>query len=307
MDKHHTGIRTAALALALAATSQADAQSAFTVRDEASGQRQIMTSANARFFLNTAGNRVIFAARDTSGAAPPSFGSNQWTVTLVAPPGEKLRPGLYPNVGCPGATFGRVAGLEVTENNPKCFGEDNIWGWLTIRQIEYNDAGQVIRLEASYSQRVGSATAPAWTGLIRYEATPQLLRMKAPSTSSWGPVSGDHHSDSSLFSLSGNASGAYFEASVRKDYWNVALFPPSGQTLRKGRFTTRSEATAQHAGFNAIRGLESPKYCPQGTGVVDVLNTAFDNAGTITGLHARFEYRCAPGTAAMRGEVRYGL
>lgn len=307
MEKHHTGIRIATLALALAAASQADAQSAFTVRDEASGQTQVMTPANAQFFLNTAGDRVIFGVRDTSGATPPSFGSPQWTVTLVAPPGEKLRPGLYPDVGCPGATFGRAAGLEVTENNPKCFGEDTIWGWLQIRQIEYNAEGKVTHLEASYSQRVGSPTAPAWSGILRYDASPRAFRLNASKSSAWGTLRGVHHGDSSLFALSGTASGAFFEASVLKDYWNVALFPPSGQALRKGRYITRSEATAQHAGFNAIRGLETAKYCPQGTGIVDVLNAAFDEAGTITGLHARFEYRCAPKTSPMRGEVRYGL
>lgn len=303
----HAGIHVAALALTLAASTQAHAQSAFTVRDEASGRTQTMTQADAEFFLNTAGDRVIFGARDTSGRAPPAFGSHQWTVTLVAPPGEKLRPGLYPDVGCPGATFGRAAGLEVTENNPKCFGEDTIWGWLQIRQIEYGADGQVTRLEASYSQRVGSARAPAWTGLLRYNASPQSFRLTAPRNSAWGPLRGDHHGDSSLFSLSGSAAGAYLEASVVKDYWNVALFPPTGQALRKGRFTARSEATAQHAGFNAIRGLESPKYCPEGSGWVDVVDAAFDDAGTVTGLHARFEYRCSPGTAPMRGEVRHGL
>lgn len=307
MEKHHAGIHAATLALALAAASQAHAQSAFTVRDEASGQTQTMTTADAEFFLNTAGDRVIFAARDTSGRAPPSFGSPQWTVTLVAPPGERLRPGLYPDVGCPGATFGRAAGLEVTENNPKCFGEDTIWGWLSIRQIEYDADGRVTRLEASYSQRVGAPDAPAWSGLLRYDATPRSFRVEATKRSPWGELQGDHHGDTGLFALSGNASGAYFEASVPKGYWNVALSPPSGQTLRKGRYLTRSEATAQHAGFNAIRGLEAPKYCPEGTGTVDVLDAAFDEAGTITGLHARFEYRCAPKTAAMHGEVRYGL
>lgn len=307
MEKQSAWIPAATLALGLAATTSAHAQSAFTVRDEASGQTQTMTSADAEFFLNTAGDRVIFGARDTSGRAPPSFGSHQWTVTLVAPPGEKLRPGLYPDVGCPGATFGRAAGLEVTENNPKCFGEDNIWGWLQIRQIEYDADGRVTRLEASYSQRVGAANAPAWSGLLRYEAAPHSFRLDAPRNSAWGALRGNHHGDTSLFALSGSASGAYFEASVLKDYWNVVLFPPSGQTLRKGRFVTRSEATAQHAGFNAIRGLESPKYCPDGTGIVDVLDAAFDSDGAITGLHARFEYRCAPRSAAMRGEVRYGL
>lgn len=301
------GIRVATLTLALAASAQAGAQSAFTVRDEASGQSQTMTVADAEFFLNTAGDRVIFAARDTSGRAPPSFGSPQWTVTLVAPPGEKLRPGLYPDVGCPGATFGRAAGLEVTENNPKCFGEDTIWGWLQIRQIEYNANGQVTHLEAAYSQRIGAANAPAWSGLLRYEATPRSFRLNAPRNSAWGALRADHHGDTGLFSLSGNATGAFFEASVIKDYWNVALFPPAGQALRKGRFTTRSEATAQHAGFNAIRGLESAKYCPEGSGIVDVLDAKFDAAGTISGLHARFEYRCEPRTAPMRGEVRYGL
>ncbi|MFC0677420.1 hypothetical protein ACFFGH_06075 [Lysobacter korlensis] len=288
----------------LASAGAAHAQSEFTVKDEATGARQILTEDTARFTLTSFGDRVFFNVRDTSGQAA-AIGDGNWYVTFVAPPGERLKPGLYPDVGCPTATYGRAAGLQVTFENPRCSTEDTIWGWIVIRQIDYDAAGKVVALEATYSQRVGSPDAPAWSGLLRYKASPLSLRIKAPETSPWGALRQHHHGDTSLFSLNGDASGMYYEASVIKDFWNVVVFPPTGQTLRPGRYVTRGEATSRFAGLNVIRGLEDPVYCPNSTGVLDIVDVALDAAGKASGLHARFEYRCDPRSAPMRGEVRF--
>lgn len=288
----------------LASAGVAQAQSVFAIRDEATGARQVLTHETARFTLTSFGDRLFFNARDTSGQAQ-ALGGGNWYVTLVAPPGERLRPGLYPDVGCPTATYGRAAGLQVTFENPRCSTDDTIWGWVVIRQIDYDAAGKVVALEATFSQRVGSPDAPAWSGLLRYDASPLSFRVNAPKSSPWGALRQDHHGDTALFSLSGTASGVYYEASVIKDYWNVVVFPPTGRTLRPGRYVTRGEATQRFAGLNVVRGLENPVYCPDSIGVLDIEEVAFDEAGQASGLHARFEYRCDPKSAPMRGEVRF--
>lgn len=305
MERPNGWINTGLMSIALLAPAgTAQAQSVFTIKDEATGARQVLTHETARFSLTSFGDRVFFNARDTSGQAQ-ALGDGNWYVTLIAPPGERLKPGLYPDVGCPTATYGRAAGLQVTFENPRCSTDDTIWGWVVVRQIEYDDAGKVVSLEATYSQRVGSPRAPAWSGMLRYNASPLSLRVAAPKTSPWGALRQNHHGDTGLFSLNGDASGVYYEASVIKDFWNIVVFPPTGQTLRPGRYVTRGEATRRFAGLNIVRGLEDPMYCPNSTGVLDIVDVAFDASGQASGLRARFEYRCDPKSAPMRGEVRF--
>lgn len=306
MDKVTGSIGAAFVALALAASADARAQSMFSVRDEATRAEQVYTHETGQFRVYGNAERLNFNVSANAGASP-SFGSGEWYVTLVAPPGERLKPGFYPDVGCPVTTFGRAAGLQVTDGNPKCEGDDTIWGWVSIRQIAFDEAGNVTKLEAAYSQRVGAANAPAWSGLLRYDATPMSFAVNAGRNSPWGAVRQDNHGDTSLFMLAGDASQVYFEASVLKDFWSVVIAPREGQALQPGRYETRAERSAQFGALNVVRGLESPLYCPDSRGVVDVQDVVFDGAGQVTALRAQVEYRCSPRSAPLRGEIRYGV
>lgn len=289
----------------LMVSADVQAQSMFSVRDDATKAEQVYTHQTGQFRVYGNGEQLTFNVSANPGVQP-TFGSAQWHVTLVAPPGERLRPGFYPDVGCPVTTFGRAAGLQVTDDNPKCEADDTIWGWLSIRQIEFDAAGNVTKLEAAYSQRVGSPTAPAWSGLLRYDAAPMSFTVDASRASPWGLVRQQNHGDTSMFRLSGDASQVYYEASVLKDYWSAVIAPRTGQALKVGRYETRSEPSARFAALNVVRGLDSPLYCPDSRGVVDVQNIAFDGAGQVTALRARFEYRCSLRSAPLRGEIRYG-
>lgn len=305
MGKVMGSISGAFVSVAMLMSADVQAQSMFTVRDEGTRAEQVYTHETGQFSVNGNAERLNFNVAANAGVQP-TFGAAQWYVTIVAPPGERLRPGFYPDVGCPVTTFGRAAGLQVTDDRPKCESDDTIWGWVSIRQIEFDDAGNVTRLEAAYSQRVGSATAPAWSGLLRYNATPMSFTVNAGRNSPWGAVRQDNHGDTSLFTLTGDASQVYFEASVLKDFWSVVIAPRSGQALQVGRYETRSETSAQFAALNVVRGLDSAVYCPDSRGVVDVQDVAFGDGGQVTALRAQFEYRCTPRGTPMRGEIRFG-
>jgi hypothetical protein len=294
----------ACVSIAMLVAADVRAQSMFSVRDEATRAEQVYTHETGQFRVYGNGEQLNFNVRANAGVQP-TFGSTQWFVTLVAPPGERLRPGFYPDVGCPVTTFGRAAGLQVTYDNPKCEADDTIWGWVSIRQIEFDDAGNVTRLEAAYSQRVGSPTAPAWSGLLRYDAAPMSFTVSAARNSPWGRVRQENHGDTGLFRLTGDASQLYYEASVLKDHWSVVIAPRTGQALQAGSHATRAEPDAQHAALNIVRGLDSPLYCPGSRGTVDIQDVAWGDAGEVTALRARFEYRCTPRSAPLRGEIRF--
>lgn len=292
------------VSIGVMAAADAPAQSMFSVRDEGTRAEQVYTHETGQFRVYGNSERLNFNVQANAGVQP-TFGSTQWFVTLVAPPGERLRPGFYPDVGCPVTTFGRAAGLQVTYDNPKCEADDTIWGWVSIRQIEFDDAGNVTKLEAAYSQRVGSPRAPAWSGLLRYDAAPQSFTVNAARNSPWGLVRQENHGDTSLFTLTGDASQVYFEASVLKDFWSVVIAPRAGQALRPGRYATRGEPDAQFAALNVVRGLDSPLYCPDNRGLVDIRDIAYDGSGRVSALRAQFEYRCTARSAPLRGEIRF--
>lgn len=290
---------------ALLGTPLAQAQSFFAVQDEGSLSAQVYSEQTARFTVHGHAGRLNFNVVANQGGALAHGASPHWFVTLVAPPGERLKPGFYADVGCPTATFGRAAGLQVTDDNPRCSGDDTIWGWFTIRQISYDDAGAIASLEATFSQRVGSPTAPARTGRLRYKASHLSLKLSSAKNSPWGLLQQEHHGDSSLFALSGDATGFAYEASVIKDLWSVFVAPPEGRALAVGRYSTRAEAGGPHLAMSVVRGLEEPMYCPDSEGMLEITDLDFDPSGNIAAMRAKFHFRCTPGGAVLKGDIRF--
>jgi hypothetical protein len=83
--------------------------------------------------------------------------SENWQLTLAAPAGEKLHPGIYNNSERAPFRTGRSSGLEFSGMGRGC---NDIWGNFTIRQIAYDAGGTIKVLDADFTQRCGSATAP---------------------------------------------------------------------------------------------------------------------------------------------------
>lgn len=290
-----------AAALLVAGTGHAPAQSVLSIHDEASGATRVFTPDSATFSISGDGKAINVDVSDAGST---------WLMRFEAPEGERLAPGRYDDAGCRfPLRLGRAPGIEVTDNNPVCsfaLGTDTVWGSFVIRQITYDGAGNVLSLEALFTQRKGSATAPALGGLIRHDARPMSLSLKSGPAFAWGAIAQENHGDTSLFTFDGtSADGVDYTASVRKDTWRVLIAPPTGKLLRVGRYRTRAAADSGNAGLRILRGLGLSPSCPDPSGLLDIQKMRVNSVGTILGLQATFEYRCGGSKAALRGTIRH--
>lgn len=290
-----------ALALLVAGTGPVPAQSVLGIHDEASGTTRVFTPSDASF--SASGDRH---AIDVEAVAPGAG----WYLRFEAPEGQELAPGRYDHAGCRHPLrMGRSPGMEITDNNPACsfgLGMDTLWGWFVIRQIAYDSAGKVASLEALFTQRKGSPTAPALGGLIRYEARPLSLALHSDPGFVLGAISQVNHGDTSIFTMEGTVTdGIDYTASVRKDTWRILIAPPTGRPLRVGRYVTQAFAGTARAGLHVSRGIGPPTRCPDPSGRLDIQELRTTPAGTIEGLRATFEYRCGGTRPALRGSIRY--
>jgi hypothetical protein len=175
---------------------------------------------------------------------------------------------------------------------------------ITDRFISFDDAGNVTTLAAAYSQRVGAPDAPAWSGLLRYNGAPRSFTVAVARHSACGLVRQENHGDPNRSTLTGGSPPVYFEAPVLRDFRSVVIAPRAGQALQAGRCGARGEPSARFAALNVGRGLDSPLYCPDTRGLVDIRGIAYDDSGRVSALRARFEYRCSP--VARRCAARSG-
>lgn len=287
---------------------EASAERLLTVRDHATGQIVTLTGENAGFTIDGDGSAVNIDVNAQNLKSGPGFVSGaNWFMRFEAPPGETLQPGRYFNAGCPFALrTGRAPSMQVTEDNPICRPDvDSIWGSFEIRQIGYDDAGNVASIELTFRQHADSPDAPPWTGLLRLDTEPLSLVLDSDARFALGRVSQRHFGDTSLFSLTGTTAGLDYTASVIKDHWSISLTPPGGQVLEAGKtYTTRNFATGPHAGLLVLRGLGF-QGCSESIGTLRILGLRTDPSGNVLGLHADFEYRCDGARPALRGTIRH--
>ena len=291
----------AAGAISLVSSAPAAAQSILSVHDEATGTTRVLTPVDTRFFISGDGKAINVAA-EGAGAS--------WYLRFEAPDGQSLAPGPYADAGCRAPLrLGRAPGLEVTDNNPACssgLGVDSLHGSFVIRQIEYNSSGQVVSLEALFTQRKGSATAPALGGFVRYQAKPLSLALKSDRGFEWGQIDQRSHGDTTLFTLDGTATdGIAYTASGQKETWQVMISPRTGRQLQTGRFKTRGVADTAHTGLMIRRGQGQPVPCVNPSGVLDIRAVRYNSVGVVLNLQADFEYRCGGTKPALRGTIRY--
>lgn len=289
-------------ALMLAAAGQAAAQSVLSLHDEAAGTTQVFTPGDTRFFVSGDGSAINVAAEHPGGG---------WYLRFEAPDGQTLAPGRYADAGCRSPLrMGRAPGLEVTDNNPACNfsqGVDSLYGSFVIRQINFNDAGNVVSLEALFTQRKGSATAPALGGFVRYEAKAMSFAVKSDPGFAWGAIDQISYGDTNLFTLDGTATeGMDYTASGQKETWRLLITPRTGQQLQARRYKTRGAADTSHAGLIIRRGLGGqPMACANPSGVLDIRTIRYSVFGVVLNLQADFVYRCGGTKPALRGTIRY--
>lgn len=296
-----------AVVLGVLASGPAVGQSVLSLSDEASGTTRVFTESDSTFEIWGDGAAVGLLAGRTADA---------WYLLFEAPEGQRLAPGSYGGVGCRAPLrHGRSPGMEITNNNPVCSPEwgNTLWGSFVIRQIEYAANGQVSTLEAKFTQRNGSPTAPALGGLIRYNTRPLSLGLKSDPGFFDGPIVQASHGDTSLFSLEGNlVEGIDYTASVSRDLWQITIQPPIGQPLAVRRYPARATAQPGRAGLTISRGPytseQSDRWamsCRDARGSLTIEKLRTNAEGAIVGLRARFEYRCGGAAPALRGTIRF--
>lgn len=293
----------------LVAGAPVSAQTFMTVTDEATGQTQVITEAGG-YGLNIAGSESLIGISTIyrSEARPPQpFLSHTWYTYVVPPRGEALRPGLYPDAGCRNPQFGRAIGIEVTEENPVCFdGQLNeLRGWVALRQFELDEQGRLEKLEMLLTQRFGDN--PGYTVLVRHNATPMYFRLTNERGAPRSRVIGDFHGDTSFFDLAGRPDDSIsYAASVPQDHWLTLIAPPTGKSLKRGRYAVAAKADAWRAGLVLQRQFEDYFDCSTLQGTLDIRDIKIDGAGVVKGVWAKYAIGCSR-RPTLGGELRFGL
>jgi len=289
-----------ALALAvagLAAAPAALAETSYSFVSETGdyiGQGQTRAYASADSTIAVSGNAQALQMS-------VSKGSDNWSIELSAPRGQRLQPGRYYFGERSSFRTGRSPGLDIGGNGRGC---NRVWGSVYIQQIEYGANDAIAVLEATALQRCERDNAPQLSAKLRYNAQPLSLSLDSDAGDYVGQgVRKDYAGDTSTFAVSGNDSYFIYTASGQRDSWMAILRPPSGQTLRPGTYPITRFGDAGTFGFD-FGG--NGRGCNRVSGTVTINAVDVDPATRlVTGLSADFEQRCEAGSTALRGGIRY--
>ncbi|WP_349657272.1 hypothetical protein [Xanthomonas sp. 10-10] len=256
------------------------------------GKSAVLTDANAAFGLRGTKDRLTFTVDATSGES--------WFIRMSAPIGGALAPGTYASAERSAFKTGRSPGLDASSTGRGC---NEVWGKFAIRQISFDAAGNVDKLEATFLQRCDGSKAPALAGVISYNAPPLSLKL----TSSVGDYIGGgvgkmYYNDTSIFVLSGTTSRLQYYASGQRDDWYASIVAPVGKALVPGRYSTNRFGDRTHAGLDFTG---NGRGCNENSGTLNVRAIEKDAQGNVVKLHAEFEQYC--GTAPLRGTIRFGI
>lgn len=315
-DRIRSRFLTGGFLLSLAITT-VSAQTVFTVYDESSGRTLVHQSPSHLLRLDggAAGIGLLVLA-DTDVSAGPGF---YWAHVMLRPPeGQTFQPGVYLDAGCPYWTEGRAAGIVVDNDSQRlCLGSDNIWGWIAIRQLELNSAGEIDKLEAVFSQRVGGPERPGWHMTLLHNTKPQSFTLQTGRLSIHGARDQrTYHGDEARFHFhAGPTVGGElftFVASTPKNRWRLQGRLPSGASLQPGRYAT-TDYFANRPGWtmSLFKGRDAPEMACQGPGVLDIASVHRDEAGQVTGIRATFEQQCSNRAGErhphglVKGEIRF--
>ena len=257
------------------------------------GRSQVFqASASTQFTVRGTSELVTISVNSTS--------SSNWSVSLAAPAGEKLHPGVYSNAERVWTRSGRSAGIDVSGNGRSC---NKIWGSFIVNQVGFNSAGKVTKLDASFTQSCESAKAPALTGTIKYNALPLYATLNSTAGDYiGGGISKSFYNSTSLFTLSGNASRAQYSASGNRSNFDALIAAPKGKVLAPGNYVTTRFGDATHAGLDVS---SDGRGCNASTGTLSIKAMTRDKAGNIVGLSATFVQYCDKNTVPLKGVIRY--
>lgn len=220
-----------------------------------------------------------------------------WNISLSAPRGENLHPGIYYNAERLSFRTGRAPGLDVYGNSRGC---NKVWGVFLINQIATNADGAITTLDASFTQRCQAPPAPALRGRIKFNAEPLSYSYSRDEGDYIGQVvSKVYQGATSTFTLNGNASSLQYNVSGKRDNLTAMIRAPTGKQLQSGTtYDTAGASDDTHASLS-VSG------CNSSIGTLKINAITFDDLGKVSGLNASFVQNCAGSSAALRGTIRY--
>lgn len=279
-----------------------------SVFDVATQRHQEVIGTGGVFNLTGDRNRVELDVQVSSGSTTASDLSPTWHLVLQAPVGETITNGLHFDSNCPQVPTGRVYRIEMTVGAPVCSQDNPLWGWVTVRQIQFDQYGAPLRLELSFEQHLGSPSAPALSGLARINAYERYFRLSAPKSSPWGRIDEANYDDMSYNGLLGEF--GFFEtgtSSTPTDTWQVTV----RQAFDRGfpdnvKMPIAYERDSTHAMLMILRNgkrLTCPNPQDQ-QGWYRMRGSWTNHDHPVMGLWADFEMRCSKNGPAIRGEFR---
>ena len=290
----------------------ADAQvSTLYVLNEATGEEHRLVDTDFEFVVGSVPNQFL-GISTTLKQWPPTNSqvpsSPHWYLSFRPEPGHVLAPGFYPDAACtsygPPGRVPRMLVLNEDMVHPCYNDEDNLYGWFSVRQLEFGPDGQVSKLDIAFTQRLGSANAKGLTGFFRYNTGAHSFAVRSSRKSPWGARDELHMGDTSFFNLNGGPNFFSHRVSAIKGVWSTILRLPEGQTLAPGKYTAIEDIVERNVPtFRAINGYGYwPSVCLKAAGVedmgkadFDIKQVRYDDAGALVSLHAVVEIRCHTG------------
>src|SRR5262245_42916821 len=254
------------------------------------GQRRQYTPQNANFTVHG-------SARDLQVSVETAAG--YWYVELAAPRGETLVPRTYAQAERATVRTGRAPGLDV---HGQC-GCNELWGSFTLNQIGTDDAGHIIVLDATFSQRCESAEAPSLNGIILFQASQLSFAFESDPGDYLGQGESKTYTNAtSMFRLKPLGSDVEYDVSGEHNEWTAFIGPPLGQTLQPGTYQTARSADATKARLDIYT---DGRGCNQDSGTLTVADVVVDELGNIKRLSATFEQHCENREPALRGTIHH--
>ena len=252
----------------------------------------------------------------------PPGGGDWWALTLRAPSGQTLAPGLYERAQQIARQLPGFPGLDFRGNHRAC---SNITGRFQIATATFAADNSLQRLHARFEQHCenwsvgvrgeiwidagGSTSVPAIPPLPRPSTPTSFLSfVSEPGDFIGGGATRSYTMSNMIFTGWLDTFRPHVAITLRplgagSEWWNIDFQAPSGQ-LVPGTYENATRFPFQNAGVPGLSFSGTGRGCNTLTGRFVVLEASFGPLGEVYRFHATFEQRCDGSTAALRGEIR---
>lgn len=225
-----------------------------------------------------------------------------FSIEFAAPHGKQLEVGSYYSAERAGTRTGKAPGLDVLSGNGSC---QDVWGSFTIRQIEFDENGNLAQLEGTFSQRCGSNAAPLLSGTLAYNTAPFYFTYTSAAGDPIGKgIVRTLYPSTSTIALHGTANGLSYGASGLRDNWYLAISPRFDTTLATGVFPIARVHSPTALGIFLSNNTVT---CDEVTGSINIRALTFGEDGHPTGLNASLTVYCNGSAVPFKATIRHKL